>query len=178
MSGASKPVAIIMGSQSDWAVMRRAAETLDALGVAHEALIVSAHRTPDRLVAFARGAKAAGFKVVIAGAGGAAHLPGMTAAMTALPVFGVPVSSKALSGMDSLLSIVQMPAGVPVGTLAIGEPGAVNAALLAAAVLALSDDRLAARLAAWRAERTAEVAERPEDEGAKADRPKPGTAGR
>ena len=178
MSEASKPVAIIMGSQSDWAVMRRAAETLQALGVAHEALIVSAHRTPDRLVAFAKGAKAAGFKVVIAGAGGAAHLPGMTAAMTALPVFGVPVPSKALSGMDSLLSIVQMPAGVPVGTLAIGEPGAVNAALLAAAVLALSDDKLAARLEAWRAQRTAEVGERPADDGAKADRPKSGTAGR
>ena len=131
VSGASKPVAIIMGSQSDWAVMRRAAETLDALGVGYDARIVSAHRTPDRLVAFAKGAKAAGFKVVIAGAGGAAHLPGMTAAMTTLPVFGVPVPSKALSGLDSLLSIVQMPAGVPVGTLAIGEAGAVNAALLA-----------------------------------------------
>jgi 5-(carboxyamino)imidazole ribonucleotide mutase len=173
MSGASKPVAIIMGSQSDWAVMRAAAETLDALGVAHEARIVSAHRTPDRLVAFAKGAKAAGFKVVIAGAGGAAHLPGMTAAMTPLPVFGVPVSSKALSGMDSLLSIVQMPAGVPVGTLAIGEAGAVNAALLAAAVLALSDEALAARLEAWRAKRTADVAERPEEA-----RPKSETANR
>jgi len=173
MSGASKPVAIIMGSQSDWVVMRRAADTLEALGVAHEARIVSAHRTPDRLVAFARSAKAEGFKVVIAGAGGAAHLPGMTAAMTPLPVFGVPVPSKALSGLDSLLSIVQMPAGVPVGTLAIGEAGAVNAALLAAAVLALSDDKLAARLEAWRAKRTAEVAERPEEE-----RPKSETAGR
>jgi 5-(carboxyamino)imidazole ribonucleotide mutase len=162
--GAPKPVAIVMGSQSDWTVMRRAAETLEALGVGFETRIVSAHRTPDRLVAFAKGAKAAGFKVVIAGAGGAAHLPGMTAAMTALPVFGVPVLSKALSGMDSLLSIVQMPAGVPVGTLAIGEAGAVNAALLATAVLALSDDELAARLEAWRAARTAEVAERPQGE--------------
>nr|WP_187275382.1 5-(carboxyamino)imidazole ribonucleotide mutase [Methylobacterium sp. E-025] len=157
-------VAIIMGSQSDWATMRHAAETLDALGVAHDARIVSAHRTPDRLVAFAKGAKAAGFQVVIAGAGGAAHLPGMAAAMTSLPVFGVPVESKALSGQDSLLSIVQMPAGIPVGTLAIGRAGAVNAALLAAAVLALSDDDLAARLDAWRAAQTASVAERPETE--------------
>ena len=169
MSGTSKPVAIIMGSQSDWAVMRAAAETLEALGVAHEARIVSAHRTPERLIAFAKGAKAEGFKVIIAGAGGAAHLPGMTAAMTPLPVFGVPVPSKALMGMDSLLSIVQMPAGVPVGTLAIGEPGAVNAALLAAAVLALSDEALAARLEAWRAKRTADVAERPDDAGRKAE---------
>jgi 5-(carboxyamino)imidazole ribonucleotide mutase len=167
------PVAIIMGSQSDWAVMRRAAETLEALGVGYDARIVSAHRTPDRLVAFAKGAKAAGFKVVIAGAGGAAHLPGMTAAMTTLPVFGVPVPSKALSGQDSLLSIVQMPAGVPVGTLAIGEAGAVNAALLACAVLALSDEALAARLEAWRAQRTAEVAERPRDDAQKSE-----TAGR
>ena len=166
MSGAPKPVAIIMGSQSDWAVMRRAAETLEALDVGYEALIVSAHRTPDRLVAFAKGAKSAGFKVVIAGAGGAAHLPGMTAAFTTLPVFGVPVPSKALSGQDSLLSIVQMPAGVPVGTLAIGEAGAVNAALLACAVLALADERLSQRLEVWRADRTAEVAERPSDERA------------
>jgi 5-(carboxyamino)imidazole ribonucleotide mutase len=158
------PVAIIMGSQSDWATLRHAAETLDALGVPYEARIVSAHRTPDRLYAFARGAKAAGFKVVVAGAGGAAHLPGMTAAMTPLPVFGVPVESKALSGQDSLLSIVQMPAGVPVGTLAIGKAGAVNAALLAAAVLALSDDALAARLDAWRARQTESVAERPSDQ--------------
>ncbi|TXM94634.1 5-(carboxyamino)imidazole ribonucleotide mutase [Methylobacterium sp. WL30] len=157
-------VAIIMGSQSDWATMRHAAETLDALGVAHDARIVSAHRTPDRLVAFAKGARAAGFQVVIAGAGGAAHLPGMAAAMTSLPVFGVPVESKALSGQDSLLSIVQMPAGIPVGTLAIGRAGAVNAALLAAAVLALSDADLAARLDAWRAAQTASVAERPETE--------------
>jgi 5-(carboxyamino)imidazole ribonucleotide mutase len=157
----SPPVAIIMGSQSDWATMRHAAETLDALGVPYDARIVSAHRTPDRLVAFAKGAVAAGLKVVIAGAGGAAHLPGMAAAMTRLPVFGVPVESKALSGQDSLLSIVQMPAGIPVGTLAIGRAGAVNAALLAASVLALSDPQLAERLDAWRAAQTASVAERP-----------------
>ena len=156
------PVAIIMGSQSDWATMIHAAQTLDALAVPYDARIVSAHRTPDRLVAFAKGARAAGFKVVIAGAGGAAHLPGMAAAMTSLPVFGVPVESKALSGQDSLLSIVQMPAGVPVGTLAIGRAGAVNAALLAAAVLALSDEALADRLEAWRAAQSASVAERPE----------------
>ncbi len=161
---ASPPVAIIMGSQSDWATMRHAAETLDALAVPYDARIVSAHRTPDRLVAFAKGAVAAGLKVVIAGAGGAAHLPGMAAAMTRLPVFGVPVESKALSGQDSLLSIVQMPAGIPVGTLAIGRAGAVNAALLAAAVLALSDPDLAERLEAWRAVQTASVAERPETE--------------
>jgi 5-(carboxyamino)imidazole ribonucleotide mutase len=166
VNGAPGPVAIIMGSQSDWAVMRRAAETLEALGVGHEARIVSAHRTPDRLVAFAKGAKGEGFKVIIAGAGGAAHLPGMTAAFTTLPVFGVPIPSKALSGQDSLFSIVQMPAGVPVGALAIGEAGAINAALLAAAVLALSDPALAQRLEAWRAERAAEVGERPLDEGA------------
>jgi 5-(carboxyamino)imidazole ribonucleotide mutase len=152
-----------MGSQSDWPTMRRAAETLDALGVAYDARIVSAHRTPDRLVSFAKGARDAGFKVIIAGAGGAAHLPGMTAAMTPLPVFGVPVESKALSGKDSLLSIVQMPPGVPVGTLAIGPSGAVNAALLAVAVLALNDAALAARLDAWRAAQTASVAERPAD---------------
>ena len=158
----SPPVAIIMGSQSDWTTMRNAAETLDALGVAYDARIVSAHRTPDRLVAFAKGAREAGFKVVIAGAGGAAHLPGMTAAMTSLPVFGVPVESKALSGQDSLLSIVQMPAGIPVGTLAIGRAGAVNAALLAAAVLALTDADLAERLEAWRARQTESVAERPD----------------
>lgn len=162
--GEPTPVAIIMGSQSDWATMRHAAETLDALGISHEARIVSAHRTPDRLVAFAKGAKEAGFKVIIAGAGGAAHLPGMTASMTALPVFGVPVESKALSGEDSLLSIVQMPAGIPVGTLAIGRAGAVNAALLAAAVLALNDRRLAERLEAWRARQSAAVPERPTDE--------------
>ncbi|MCJ2026260.1 5-(carboxyamino)imidazole ribonucleotide mutase [Methylobacterium sp. J-067] len=159
------PVAIIMGSQSDWATMCHAAQTLDALAIPYDARIVSAHRTPDRLVAFAKGARGAGFKVVIAGAGGAAHLPGMAAAMTSLPVFGVPVESKALSGQDSLLSIVQMPAGVPVGTLAIGRAGAVNAALLAAAVLALSDEALADRLDAWRAAQSASVAERPETQG-------------
>ena len=158
-----KPVAIIMGSQSDWATMRHAAETLDALGVAYDARIVSAHRTPERLYAFAKGAKGEGFKVVIAGAGGAAHLPGMTAALTPLPVFGVPVESKALSGQDSLYSIVQMPPGVPVGTLAIGRPGAINAALLAAAVLALSDDALAGRLEAWRKRQSETVAEQPSD---------------
>jgi 5-(carboxyamino)imidazole ribonucleotide mutase len=163
LSGSGKPVAIIMGSQSDWPTMRRAAETLDELGVGHEARIVSAHRTPDRLVAFAKGAKAAGFEVIIAGAGGAAHLPGMTAAFTTLPVFGVPIESKALSGRDSLLSIVQMPAGVPVGTLAIGPAGAVNAALLAAAVLALSDPELDARLQAWREQRRDAVPEFPSD---------------
>lgn len=162
--GSRADVAIIMGSQSDWATMRHAAETLAALDVPYHARIVSAHRTPDRLVAFAKGARAAGYKVIVAGAGGAAHLPGMTAAMTPLPVFGVPVESKALSGRDSLLSIVQMPAGIPVGTLAIGRAGAVNAALLAAAVLALGDEALAARLDAWRAEQTAKVAETPADE--------------
>ena len=156
------PIAIIMGSQSDWDTMRHTAEMLAALGVSYEARIVSAHRTPDRLYAFAKGAKAAGFKVIIAGAGGAAHLPGMTAAMTELPVFGVPVESKTLSGLDSLYSIVQMPAGVPVGTLAIGRSGAVNAALLAAAVLALSDPALSSRLAAWRKQQTDAIAERPE----------------
>ncbi len=163
MHDKSADVAIIMGSQSDWTTMRHAAETLEALGVSYRSLIVSAHRTPDRLYEFARGAKAAGFKVVIAGAGGAAHLPGMTAAMTPLPVFGVPVESKALSGQDSLLSIVQMPAGIPVGTLAIGKAGAANAALLAAAVLALSDDGLAGRLDDWRAAQTAKVAVEPVD---------------
>ena len=156
------PIAIIMGSQSDWETMRHAAETLKALGVECDARIVSAHRTPERLFAFARGAKAAGFKVIIAGAGGAAHLPGMTAALTELPVFGVPVESKALSGIDSLYSIVQMPAGVPVGALAIGRAGAINAALLAASVLALGDPSLASRLAAWRKQNTEAVAERPE----------------
>jgi 5-(carboxyamino)imidazole ribonucleotide mutase len=159
---AAKPVAIIMGSQSDWATLKHAAVTLDELGVGHEARIVSAHRTPERLYAFARGAKAAGFKVIIAGAGGAAHLPGMTAALTPLPVFGVPVESKALSGVDSLHSIVQMPAGVPVGTLAIGKAGAINAALLAASVLALHDKALAERLSAWRKKQTDSVAERPD----------------
>jgi 5-(carboxyamino)imidazole ribonucleotide mutase len=158
------PVAIVMGSQSDWATMKHAAETLDALGVKHDARIVSAHRTPERLFAFAKGAAAEGIKVIIAGAGGAAHLPGMVASLTTLPVFGVPVESKALSGQDSLLSIVQMPAGIPVGTLAIGKAGAVNAALIAASVLALSDAALAKRLADWRAKQTAAVAERPKDE--------------
>ena len=162
--GTDKAVAIIMGSQSDWATMRHAAQTLDALGVGYDARIVSAHRTPDRLVAFAKGARGEGFKVIVAGAGGAAHLPGMAAAMTTLPVFGVPVESKALSGQDSLLSIVQMPAGIPVGTLAIGKAGAVNAALLAAAVLALTDEALAGRLADWRAAQTAAVADRPVDD--------------
>jgi 5-(carboxyamino)imidazole ribonucleotide mutase len=156
-------VAIIMGSQSDWATMRHAAEMLELLAIPHRSLIVSAHRTPERLYDFAKGAKAAGYRVIIAGAGGAAHLPGMTAALTPLPVFGVPVESKALSGQDSLLSIVQMPAGIPVGTLAIGKAGAVNAALLAAAVLALSDEALADRLASWRAAQTAKVAVEPVD---------------
>ena len=157
-------VAVIMGSQSDWATMRHAADTLAALNVPHETRIISAHRTPDRLTAFAKGARAAGVEIIIAGAGGAAHLPGMTAAMTSLPVFGVPVESKALKGQDSLLSIVQMPAGIPVGTLAIGRAGAVNAALLAAAVLALNDKALLKRLEAWRAAQSAAVAERPSDE--------------
>lgn len=158
----SPPVAIIMGSQSDWATMRHAAETLDALDIPYDARIVSAHRTPERMVDFAKSAKANGFKVVIAGAGGAAHLPGMTASLTPLPVFGVPVESKALSGQDSLLSIVQMPAGIPVGTLAIGRAGAVNAALMAAAVLALGDEDLADRLDAWRRRQSDAIAERPD----------------
>jgi 5-(carboxyamino)imidazole ribonucleotide mutase len=162
---AAKPVAIIMGSQSDWATMKHAADTLDTLGIGYEARIVSAHRTPDRLYAFAKAAKGAGFRVIIAGAGGAAHLPGMAASMTTLPVFGVPVESKALAGLDSLYSIVQMPPGIPVGTLAIGHAGAVNAALLAASVLALSDDALAARLEAWRRRQTEGVAEVPSNEG-------------
>jgi 5-(carboxyamino)imidazole ribonucleotide mutase len=159
-----KPVAVIMGSQSDWVTMRHATEMLDKLEIGYEARIVSAHRTPDRLVAFAKGARDAGFQIIIAGAGGAAHLPGMTAAMTPLPVFGVPVESRALSGQDSLLSIVQMPAGIPVGTLAIGKAGAANAALLAAAVLALNDPALAERLDAFRAAQAATVAEHPHDE--------------
>jgi 5-(carboxyamino)imidazole ribonucleotide mutase len=156
-------VAIIMGSQSDWETMRHAADTLSALGVGSEKRIVSAHRTPERLFAFAKGAKAEGFKVIIAGAGGAAHLPGMTAALTELPVLGVPVESKTLAGIDSLYSIVQMPAGVPVGTLAIGKAGAVNAALLAASVLALSDPALADRLSAWRKQQTNAVGDHPEE---------------
>ena len=150
-------VAIVMGSQSDWPTMKCAAEVLDELGVAYEARIVSAHRTPERMVDFGQGAAAEGFKVIVAGAGGAAHLPGMLAALTHLPVLGVPVQSKALSGLDSLLSIVQMPAGVPTGTLAIGEAGATNAGLLAASILALSDEALSQRLQDWRAARTAAV---------------------
>lgn len=158
------PVAIIMGSQSDWETMKNAADTLEALEIAYDARIISAHRTPDRLVNFAKGARDEGFKVIIAGAGGAAHLPGMAAAMTPLPVFGVPVQSRALSGQDSLLSIVQMPAGIPVGTLAIGKAGAINAALLAAAVLALGDEDIAERLDEWRARQSAAVAEYPMDD--------------
>jgi 5-(carboxyamino)imidazole ribonucleotide mutase len=164
MADTRADVAIIMGSQSDWSTMRHAAETLDSLGISHDDRIVSAHRTPDRLVEFAKGARESGFKVIIAGAGGAAHLPGMAASMTPLPVFGVPVESKALSGQDSLLSIVQMPAGIPVGTLAIGRAGAVNAALLAAAVLALHDAELAKRLDAFRQAQSEKVAMRPSDE--------------
>ena len=159
----SAAVAIIMGSQSDWETMSHAAVTLKDLGVSYDDRIVSAHRTPERLYAFAKGAKAAGYKVIIAGAGGAAHLPGMTASLTELPVFGVPVESRTMKGIDSLYSIVQMPAGIPVGTLAIGKAGAINAALLAASVLALSDPALADRLAAWRKAQTEAVAERPED---------------
>ena len=155
-------VGIIMGSTSDWATMHHAADTLDALGIAHEAKVVSAHRTPQRLYDYATGASDRGLKVIIAGAGGAAHLPGMAAAMTHLPVLGVPVQSKALDGMDSLLSIVQMPGGVPVGTLAIGKAGAINAALLAAAILALSDDALSGRLQAWRGAQTEGVAVDPQ----------------
>jgi 5-(carboxyamino)imidazole ribonucleotide mutase len=158
------PVAIVMGSQSDWQTIQRAAEVLDQLGVAYEARIVSAHRTPERMYAFARGAAAAGFKVIIAGAGGAAHLPGMVSSLTHLPVLGVPVESKALKGMDSLLSIVQMPAGVPTGTLAIGEAGATNAGIFAASILALADEALSQRLQGWRAARTEAVGETPTGE--------------
>ena len=161
---AAKPVAIIMGSQSDWATMKHAGDTLDALGIGYDARIVSAHRTPDRLYAFAKGAKQAGFRVIIAGAGGAAHLPGMAASMTALPMFGVPIETKALAGLDSLYSIVQMPPGIAVGTLAIGRAGAINAALLAASVLALGDDALAARLEAWRQRQTDAVAQAPSNQ--------------
>ncbi len=161
MSDAAKPIALIMGSQSDWAVMKHAADTLEELKVGFEARIVSAHRTPERLYSFAKGAAAAGFKIIVAGAGGAAHLPGMTASLTSLPVFGVPIETTSLNGQDALYSIVQMPGGVPVGTLAIGKAGAINAALLAAAVLALNDTVLAQRLAAWRAEKTASVSEFP-----------------
>src|SRR5690242_17319433 len=162
MAGA--PVAIVMGSQSDWPTMQRAADALDALGVAYEARIVSAHRTPDRLASFAKGAADEGFKVIVAGAGGAAHLPGMVAAMTHLPVLGVPVESRALKGQDSLLSIVQMPAGIPVGTLAIGRSGAINAALLAASIVGLGDAKIAAALAKWRARQTPAVARAPTDD--------------
>ena len=157
----AKPVAIIMGSQSDWATMQHTAVTLDALKVGYEALIVSAHRTPDRLFRFAKSARRKGFKVVIAGAGGAAHLPGMTAALTSLPVLGVPMNTTALEGKDSLLSILQMPGGIPVGTLAIGKPGAINAALFAASMLALNDKPLAARLEAWRKRQTKSVGRKP-----------------
>jgi 5-(carboxyamino)imidazole ribonucleotide mutase len=163
MAKQSPAVAVIMGSQSDWETMRHAVDTLEALSITYEALIISAHRTPQRLYDFASGAAEAGFSVIIAGAGGAAHLPGMTAALTRLPVFGVPVESRTMKGQDSLLSIVQMPAGIPVGTLAIGKAGAINAALLAAAVLALQDPLLADRLDAWRQRQTDAVAERPTD---------------
>jgi len=163
MSASPAPVAIIMGSRSDWPTMKLAAEMLDALGVAYEAKVVSAHRTPDRMYDFAKSAKAKGFKVIIAGAGGAAHLPGMTASLTELPVLGVPIESKTLKGVDSLYSIVQMPGGIAVGTLAIGEAGAKNAGLLAAQILALSDDALADRLAAFRRTLAANVAETVED---------------
>jgi 5-(carboxyamino)imidazole ribonucleotide mutase len=163
MPTVTPPVAIIMGSRSDWPTMKKAADALDALGVAYEAKVVSAHRTPQRLVEFSTGAQAAGYKVIIAGAGGAAHLPGMVASMTILPVLGVPVQSKALNGLDSLLSIVQMPGGVPVATLAIGEAGAKNAGLLAAQILAISDAALAQRLTAFRAEQTDSVVESVED---------------
>ena len=164
MPAPTAPVAIVMGSQSDWAILKETAATLDTLGIAHDDRIVSAHRTPDRLSAFAKGARDAGTKVIVAGAGGAAHLPGMIAAMTPLPVLGVPVEAKTLGGLDSLLSIVQMPAGVPVGTLAVGRAGAVNAALLAAAILALSDETVAAALARWRETQTDSVGERPADD--------------
>ncbi|HXP12335.1 MAG TPA: 5-(carboxyamino)imidazole ribonucleotide mutase [Stellaceae bacterium] len=161
MARAKPLVGIIMGSTSDWRTLRHAAKTLGMLGVKHEALVVSAHRTPKRLYQYATSAKSRGLKVIIAGAGGAAHLPGMTASMTPLPVLGVPVASKALKGLDSLLSIAQMPGGVPVGTLAIGKAGAINAALLAASILALGDAKLASRLDAWRKRQTAAVPKRP-----------------
>jgi 5-(carboxyamino)imidazole ribonucleotide mutase len=161
MSAGKRPVAIIMGSQSDWETLRFAAAALDELGIGHDSFIVSAHRTPDRLYKFAKSARKKGYRVVIAGAGGAAHLPGMTASLTPLPVFGVPMNTTALQGKDSVLSIMQMPAGVPVGTLAIGKPGAINAALLAAAVLALADAKLAKRLDQFRSRQTASVGKRP-----------------
>jgi 5-(carboxyamino)imidazole ribonucleotide mutase len=163
--GEQPRVGIIMGSQSDWPTMKCAADVLHELGVSHEVRIVSAHRTPDRMVAYAKSARERGLRVIVAGAGGAAHLPGMVASMTPLPVLGVPVTSRAMNGLDSLYSIVQMPAGVPVGTLAIGEAGATNAGLLAAGILALGDAGLASRLDAWRAVRTAAVAESPVDDG-------------
>ena len=163
MSATHAPVAIIMGSRSDWPILKHAAQVLESLGLAYEAKVLSAHRTPDRMYAFAKGAKAQGFRVIIAGAGGAAHLPGMTASLTELPVLGVPIESKALKGMDSLLSIVQMPAGIPVGTLAIGEAGAKNAGLMAAKILALSDEDLAGRLADFTARQTASIPESVED---------------
>src|SRR5213075_2704143 len=162
MRMADPQIGIIMGSTSDWETMRHAAETLDALGVVHETRVVSAHSTPKRLYEYAHSAKERGLKAIIAGAGGAAHLPGMAASMTALPVLGVPIETQTLKGIDSLLSIVQMPAGIPVGTLAIGKPGAINAALLAAAMLATNDEALAARLDAWREQLTGSVAEAPE----------------
>ncbi len=163
--GPTPRVGIIMGSLSDWPTMKRAADVLAELGVPHESKVVSAHRTPDRLYSYAKSAKSRGLKVIIAGAGGAAHLPGMTASMTVLPVLGVPVQSKSLSGQDSLLSIVQMPAGIPVGTLAIGEPGATNAGILAASILAIEDAALSERLEAWRAKQTAAVPDGPKDDG-------------
>lgn len=163
MSEDKRQVGIIMGSQSDWHIMKNASDVLNELGVAHECKIVSAHRTPDRLYDYARFAKERGLQVIIAGAGGAAHLPGMTASMTALPVLGVPIESKALKGMDSLLSIVQMPGGVPVGTLAIGQAGAKNAGLMAASIIALNDDKVAASLEDWRKKQTNAVAEIPVD---------------
>ena len=162
MAESAPEIGVIMGSRSDWETMRHAAETLEALGVAHEARVVSAHRTPERLYDYARNARGRGLRAIIAGAGGAAHLPGMAASMTTLPVFGVPVESKALSGLDSLLSIVQMPAGVPVGTLAIGRPGAINAALLAAAVIGLLRPEVAQALEDWRRRQTESVPESPE----------------
>lgn len=168
MTALRRPVAIVMGSQSDWATMRHAAQVLDELGVPYVARIVSAHRTPERLFAFARGAREAGFKVIVAGAGGAAHLPGMIASLTTLPVLGVPVESQSLRGLDSLYSIVQMPGGVPVGTLAIGRAGALNAGLLAASILALGDPALDAALTAWRARQSESVAEQPAEVGSTA----------
>src|SRR5262245_21075832 len=164
MSHPSARIAVVMGSQSDWETLRAAADTLDELEVGHEAFIISAHRTPDRLYAFAKGAREDGFQVIIAGAGGAAHLPGMIAALTPLPVFGVPIESRVLKGQDSLLSIVQMPAGIPVGTLAIGRAGAVNSALLAAAIVGLGDAKIMAALERYRAQQTAAVAQAPSDE--------------